>query len=362
MKTTMSLSKNKDTLQPLIHIIGWAIFFSFPLFFGDKEGKIFTVQENLKHYVVPITFLILFYINYIWLVNKLLFSNKKQQFILVNALLVILFGIGLHLWFEYLSTTFIGKGARPPFPKGSDFYFMITHILRNIFSLTLTVALSAAIKMTFRWNKAEKERQELEKSKSEAELKSLKNQLNPHFLLNTLNNIYALIAFSPEKAQQAVHDLSKLLRYVLYENNQPFVPLVKEIDFIKNYIELMRIRLSDSVKLETNMLVSDQSETVVAPMLFITLIENAFKHGVSYSHPSYIHITISEKPGEEIVCKIENSYFPKSDQDKSGSGIGLEHLRKRLGLIYPGHYKWDVDMNKESYSSCLTIYLNKPKK
>lgn len=357
----MSLSKNKESLHPIIHVIGWAIFFSFPLFFGDKDGKFLTIQENIKHYIVPLTFLILFYINYIWLVNKLLFSNKKRQFILVNSFLVIIFAIGLHLWIEYLSTTFIGKGPRPPFPKEGVYFFAIVHILRNIFSLALTVALCAAIKMTFRWNNAEKERQELEKSKSEAELKNLKNQLNPHFLLNTLNNIYALIAFSPEKAQQAVHDLSKLLRYVLYENNQPFVPLVKEIDFIKNYIELMRIRLSDSVKLETNILVNDQSETVVAPMLFITMIENAFKHGVSYSHPSFIYITIYEKQGEEIVCKIENSYFPKTDQDKSGSGIGLEHLRKRLGLIYPGLYKWDIEMNKETYCSSLTIYLNKPK-
>jgi len=362
MGTIMSQLKNKDSLHPLIHIIGWTIFFSFPLFFGDKDGGFFTIQENLKHYVVPLTFLILFYINYIWLVNKLLFNNKQKQFILVNAFLVIIFGIALHLWLEYLSTTFIGKEARPPFPKEGASFFTITHILRNIFSLALTVALCASIKMTFRWNKTEKERQELEKSKSEAELKNLKNQLNPHFLLNTLNNIYALIAFSPEKAQQAVHDLSKLLRYVLYENNQPFVPLVKEIDFIKNYIELMRIRLSDSVKLETNIQVNEQSETMVAPMLFITMIENAFKHGVSYSHPSYIHISIYEKPGEEIVCKIDNSYFPKTDQDKSGSGIGLEQLRKRLGLLYPGLYKWDIEMNKEAYMSSLTIYLNKPKK
>lgn len=362
METTISQSKSKDSLHPIIHIIGWTIFFSFPLFFGDKNGDFFSFQENLRRYVVPLTFLIVFYINYIWLINQLLFSNKQKQFVLVNTLLVIFLGIALHIWIEHLSATFIGKEVRPPFPKERDSFFTVVHILRNIFSLTLTVALCVSIKMTFRWNKAEKERQELEKSKSEAELKSLKNQLNPHFLLNTLNNIYALIAFSPEKAQQAVHDLSKLLRYVLYENNQPFVPLVKEIDFIKNYIELMRIRLSESVKLETNIFVNDQSETVVAPLLFITMIENAFKHGVSYSHPSHIYITISEKPGEEIVCKIENSYFPKTDQDKSGSGIGLEHLRKRLGLIYPGLYKWDIEMNKETYISSLTIYLNKPKK
>lgn len=114
--------------------------------------------------------------------------------------------------------------------------------VRDILSLIFTIGLSAAIRMSARWGQAEAARREAEKSRTEAELKNLRNQLNPHFLLNTLNNIYALIAFDSDKAQQAVQELSKLLRYVLYDNQQNYVPLCKEVDFIRNYIELMRIR------------------------------------------------------------------------------------------------------------------------
>lgn len=117
-------------------------------------------------------------------------------------------------------------------------------ILRDMLSLILTVGLAVSIKMTRRWYEAEASRRELEKSKTEAELKNLKNQLNPHFLLNTLNNIYALIAFDTDKAQKAVQELSKLLRYVLYENQEIYVPLSREAEFIRNYIELMKIRLT----------------------------------------------------------------------------------------------------------------------
>ena len=111
--------------------------------------------------------------------------------------------------------------------------------------------------------------------------KNLRNQLNPHFLLNTLNNIYALIAFDSDKAQQAVQELSKLLRYVLYDNQQTYVPLCKEVDFIRNYIELMRIRLSANVQMITKFDIQPDSQTLIAPLIFISLIENAFKHGIS---------------------------------------------------------------------------------
>ncbi len=131
-------------------------------------------------------------------------------------------------------------------------------------------------------------RKEAERNRTEAELKNLRNQLNPHFLLNTLNNIYALIAFDTDKAQQAVQELSKLLRYVLYDNQQTYVPLGKETDFIRNYIELMRIRLSSNVQMTTQIDILPDSQTLIAPLIFISLIENAFKHGISPTERSFI--------------------------------------------------------------------------
>ena len=185
-------------------------------------------------------------------------------------------------------------------------------------------------------------------------MQNLKSQLNPHFLFNTLNNIYSLIAFSPEKAQEAVHDLSRLLRYVLYDSSQPMVPLEKELDFIRNYVELMRIRLPEHVKLTTD-ISSATSETQVAPLLFISLIENAFKHGVSHNKPSFIDLKIHQE-GTRIVCSIRNSDFPKDNgQDKSGSGIGLQNLSRRLELLYPSHHIFTYGQKGDEYVCLLEL-------
>lgn len=167
----------------------------------------------------------------------------------------------------------------------------------------------------------ESSRRELEKSRAEAELQNLKSQLNPHFLFNTLNNIYSLIAFSPERAQEAVHDLSRLLRYVLYDSSQPMVPLEKELDFIRNYVELMRIRLPEHVKLTTDISAATP-ETQVAPLLFISLIENAFKHGVSHNKPSFIDLKIHQE-GTRIVCSIRTATSRKTtDRTRAAPALG----------------------------------------
>lgn len=222
--------------------------------------------------------------------------------------------------------------------------------------MILTVGLSAAIRLSGRWVQVEAARREAEKSRTEAELKNLRNQLNPHFLLNTLNNIYALIAFDTDKAQTAVQELSRLLRHVLYDNQQNFVTLGKEMDFIKNYIALMRIRLSSNVTVETRFDIRPDSPTEIAPLIFISLIENAFKHGISPTEPSHIRIYFSENV-HEVRCEITNSYHPKSEADKSGSGIGLEQVGKRLELTYPSRYAWKHGISEDGkeYKSVLTI-------
>jgi LytS/YehU family sensor histidine kinase len=232
-------------------------------------------------------------------------------------------------------------------------------IARNLFSLALIVGLSVGIKMSARWSKVESERKELEKEKTEAELKNLKSQINPHFLLNTLNNIYALIEFNPTKAQTAVEELSKLLRHLLYDNNETYVPLLKEVEFIKNYIELMRIRLSKNVKLTTNIEVSPGTPTRIAPLIFISLIENAFKHGVSGNKESFIDIQLKENLNGEVEFICRNSAFPKSESDKSGSGIGLNQVKRRLELLYPNQHTWtqkiEQDEDKSIFTSHITI-------
>ena len=187
-------------------------------------------------------------------------------------------------------------------------------------------------------------------------MQNLKSQLNPHFLFNTLNNIYSLIAIDAERAQYAVHDLSRLLRHVLYENKQLFVPLEGEVAFMRSYIELMSLRLPGKVDLQVD-LPEAGSQVMVAPLLFISLIENAFKHGVSPTEHSFIHISLQviPSPKETVVCRIENSNYPKHDNDRSGSGIGLPNLRKRLDLLYAGKYEFRTGVEGDRYVAYLKI-------
>ena len=199
-------------------------------------------------------------------------------------------------------------------------------------------------------------RQELERVHAEAELQNLKSQLNPHFLFNTLNNIYSLIGLDAARAQQSVHELSRMLRYVLYDSSRPLVPLREEMDFLRNYVELMRLRVPRQVDVQVSL--PDAPPAVqVAPLLFISLVENAFKHGVSSDGPSYVHISI-EEDGAHLTCRIENSLFPKAEgQDRSGSGIGLKNLERRLELIYPGRHTFQHGAVGNAYMSYLEVDL-----
>lgn len=342
-------------IEALIHIIGWGIVFGFPFLMMTRSGFNLTWMDYLRHgSIIPLSFLIVFYVNYCFLVPRYLFNGHIKQYLALNVLLIIGITAGAHLWQEYMFQARIhdGKAGRHVGPPKWIF------ILRDAFSMILTVGLSAAIKMSGRWVQMDAARREAEKSRTEAELKNLRNQLNPHFLLNTLNNIYALIAFDADKAQAAVQELSRLLRHVLYDNQQNFVSLGKEMDFIRNYIELMRIRLSANVTVETQIDIRPDSQTEIAPLIFISLIENAFKHGISPTEPSFIRIRFSENPGE-IRCEIANSYHPKNLADKSGSGIGLEQVRKRLELTYPDRYDWKqgTSEDKKEYKSILIIRI-----
>ena len=222
--------------------------------------------------------------------------------------------------------------------------------------MILTVGLSAAIRLSGRWVQVEAARREAEKSRTEAELKNLRNQLNPHFLLNTLNNIYALIAFDTDKAQTAVQELSRLLRHVLYDNQQNFVTLGKEMDFIKNYIALMRIRLS------SNVTVGDFATYFmhVLAEIYTDMAglggRDAMLESILYEGDEYQRGNLRRAVGTNIETRF-NSYHPKSEADKSGSGIGLEQVGKRLELTYPGRYAWKHGISEDGkeYKSVLTI-------
>jgi len=351
----MKQTRNKNNLQPLIHITVWGLFFGLPFLIFSKFPDFNYLDKALHLSVTVLSLMTVFYMNYFVLTEKFLFRRKTFMFFMYNILLILVIGIAVHLWQE---------NNMPPMPQNMKFqHEMIPHgiafLLRDFVSLLIVAMLSVTIKMTGKWYTTEAERQEELKERTEAELKNLRQQLNPHFLFNTLNNIYAQIAIHPDEAQNSMLELSKLLRYVLYENNENFVELERELNFIHNYVELMRIRINPEVDMKINISVNE-TKSLVAPLLFITLIENAFKHGISPTLPSFIDINIHKNKEGQLYCTIRNSYFPKDDTDKSGSGIGLENLRRRLEILYPHKHILRTVKEGEIFISELIIPLNKP--
>ena len=348
----------------IAHIVVWGIIIMFPYLMMLRGG----INTDFSSFLVFGGFwigvwMLVFYLNYLWLTPRYLLHNKAQWFFLINFIIIFGLAISMHLWGQHMYMYVTER-----FPTESNEWaerYMRFHppfwveVFRDAFPMLISATIATAIKVSERWREMDTSRKEAEKALTEAELQNLRSQLNPHFLLNTLNNIYALIAFDTDKAQESVQELSKLLRHVLYDNRDQFTTLSKEMEFIQSYIELMRIRLSSNVTVETEYDLNPQSQTQIAPLIFISLVENAFKHGISPTEPSYIKIRFSETQGN-IRCLIQNSNHRKVGYDKSGSGIGLEQVRKRLDLTYPGKYKWNYGLSNDGkeYSSSLEIYTN----
>jgi hypothetical protein len=341
----------------IIHVCIWMFLFGLPAMVIGWSHEKTEPGETLRMIGAPLAIAFIFYINYIGLVPRLLLQSRRLRlYIPINLLLCVGMLVFTHYWFEMCRTYFPAPVPHRPGSSLGVWEFALFRF-RDFTLYALTTALSVVIRMSQQWHKAEADRQDAELRRAEAELKHLHNQINPHFLLNTLNNIYALIAFDPERAQQAVLELSRLLRHVLYDNNQTFIPLDRELEFLKNYVELMKIRLSDNVELSFRTELPEENNLQIAPLIFISLIENAFKHGISPVHPSFIRIYIHSKRPGTLTCCIENSNYPKKNNDISGSGIGLEQVQKRLELIYPGKYEWTKGANANAtvYRSELTL-------
>ena len=225
--------------------------------------------------------------------------------------------------------------------------FIAPHFLIVI----LIIGVNMAIKFLFKSIRDDHRMKNLEKQTSEAELAYLKHQINPHFFMNTLNNIHALIDIDKEKAQKTVLELSKIMRYVLYDASLPSVPLEKEIHFLSNYIELMKIRYTEQVDIRIS-LPDEIPNTQIPPLLFISFLENAFKHGISYKSESFIHLSMKIKD-QELDCLIVNSYF--EEKETEDTGIGLDNTRKRLRLLYDTNYTLHIENKDDQYRVLLII-------
>ncbi|MCR4860036.1 MAG: histidine kinase [Bacteroidales bacterium] len=336
----------------LVHIILWIIIFSMP-FFSPRPGRSLQGEGfNYIHFIpVALSFMTVFYVNYFFLIKKYVKTGRIWAFVLLNILLIVACSEAVSLSYRLLfpMPEMGPRRARP-------FIATVFFTLRNSLVYCAFIGAAIAVRMTSEWYRNEAEIREMEKAKAEAELASLKSQVNPHFLFNTLNNIYSLIQINPDVAQGAVHDLSGMMRYVLYDSNDNLVPLSKEVTFLQDYIELMRLRLAPNISLDVE-LPENPSNRKIAPLLFIPLVENAFKHGIDDTEASSIRICLEEN-ADNVTLRTGNTSFPKSDGDRSGSGIGIANLEKRLEMLYPGKYTYKYGPVGDRYESLLRIDTN----
>ncbi len=348
------MNRNKAT-EYLIHVAIWAVMFIWPLMFMNRGNGV-SAGQMLFMSMAQLTLMVTFYTNYLWLTPKFFVGGNKRYYWMANLIMIVCLSIGLHYWMEMTRHIFEGT---PPAP-GEEPHLTIVFVLRDMFNMAVAAGIATTIQLSTRWQDSEAALREAEAARTKAELRNLRTQLNPHFLLNTLNNIYALTAIDTQRAQTAIQELSKLLRHVLYDNEEQFTNVADEVQFLQNYVNLMKIRLPESIDVQLNARMPETCGARIAPMLFISLVENAFKHGISMTEKSFVHIDFTAD-NDKIVCCIENSNHPKSASDHSGHGIGLKQVASRLELLYHGKYEWVKSTNDDNtvYSSKITIYDTK---
>lgn len=284
---------------------------------------------------------VIYFTNFYILEPFLFFKRRFWLFVLCNLALILF----MNFPFIYV---FLARDRIPEMPEMSP--NMWIGFFSGVFMFLLLNCVIAAIAIGIRhFIRVRQIKQQLQDEKAkntEAELAWLKSQINPHFLFNTLNNISSLTQINPDAAQDAIAQLSDLLRYAMYETNKKTVPIQGEVEFMRNYIALMELRCNEKTEVTTTFDVGQNME--IAPLLFISLIENAFKHGVSSNRPSKIDINLLQND-DELVFSCDNTNYPKDDADRSGSGIGLENTRRRLDLMYANRYKWEQTLEGEMY-------------
>ena len=215
----------------------------------------------------------------------------------------------------------------------------------------LVIGVNLGAKFFFEGRRNERKMEQLRTEHLNHQLEYLRYQINPHFFMNTLNNIHALVDIDPEKAKESIEEFSKLMRYVLYDGDRPTIPLSRELEYLRHFISLMRIRFADSVRIKTDF-PEETSDTQIPPLLLASFVENAFKHGISYDRDSFVEVCVSVTDGS-ISFLCNNSR--QGEEQPLQHGIGLANVRKRLDLLYDGNYTLEIQEKPNTYSICLTL-------
>ncbi len=350
----MELSVNKN-IKPKIydfftnkwvyHSLFWLVFlFLLMAIEGTAQGFWFTLSNELINVLI---YAIIVYFNVLYLIPNYL-SDKKiftylglliLSIIIITPLKVIIFYFKFHDQPE-LQNFLIAE---------QNWYFLSNFV----------VAISSTIvSIISDWGQHQRERQELQTQTMQSELRFLRSQINPHFLFNTLNSLYALTLKKSDKAPEIVIKLSEMMRYMLYECNEKEVFLSKEVNYIRNYLDLEKLRHGKTMEIKFDV-VGNISNQKIAPLMFMPFLENSFKHGINnHLEQGFVNIKMNVD-GQNIHFNIENSKadaLPSQTHKRSG-GIGLVNIRRRLNIIYPDHHTLDINDNPRSYEVDLILDL-----
>ena len=350
--------------ESIVYIVLWAVILLMPVFISNTDSGI--IWSRVVHeWVRFLPFAIVFLVHNYLLFPQFFIQKKRLLYFVLTLILILLAGLFSDFIADLFSLRpqeFMRMPAPPQGPPGGMGIEPMgpqpwhKKFIDNTLVSILVVGFNAAIKLTVKWQEEEQKNKELEKEKLKTELAFLKNQVSPHFFMNTLNNIHALIDINSEDAKESIIKLSKLMRYLLYDSEQGKTTLAKEIEFIKSYVDLMKLRFTKQISIQLSF-----PEIIpnieIPPMLFTSLLENAFKHGVSYQNESFIEIIMNVNQ-EFLIFRIKNSKQDSNNGLNEKGGIGLENLQKRLDLIYNKSYFIVQNESETAFEINIKLPLN----
>lgn len=332
------------------------LLFYFPTVFNFLSERHAPPAMWKINMVMATCYTFLFCINYFLMIPRFIFGEgRRVWFYVLNGVMIVALLCVVPLWFEShggLPGPGPGDYPRESPSIGRLMMHYTRFALRDSVMMVLSVGLAYALRLSREREKFRHRELELDAERRSLELRSLKMQLNPHFLFNSLNNIYSLIAINPAEAQEALHDLSGMLRYMIYDAGAAGVPLSKEIDFVEDFVRLSALRLGDEVDLRCETDKAGTEQLTIAPLLLLTLVENAFKHYASTAEGAYIHIKV-KADGDWVECRVENSCL--SDGESGAGGVGINNIERQLALLYPGSYSLEQQHSEGRHKAILRL-------